>query len=126
MFFLLVHGVIALQKALVGTYHIAVQWPPAHRRPARFSHGTWRRAPALPALPWKAQVRAQVLPERAMLTAQPRTPLYAQKLVVVKLFRFCVNILGLKTSGVMIESRLLVGIGRSGVMIGRICLDKVS
>ena len=33
---------------------------------------------------------------------------------------------GLKNLGLMIEFRLLVGIGRSGVMIGRFCLNMVS
>ena len=33
---------------------------------------------------------------------------------------------GFKNSGLMIEFRLLIGIGRSGEMIGRICLDMVS
>ena len=34
--------------------------------------------------------------------------------------------IGVNNSGLMIEFRLLVGIGRSGVMIGRMCLDMVS
>ena len=36
------------------------------------------------------------------------------------------EIFGFKNSGLMIELRLLVGIGRSWVMLGRICLDMVS
>ena len=47
---------------------------------------------------------------------------YAQKLMVVKLVRFYIETHGC----LMIEFRLLVVIGRSGVMIGRICLNVVS
>ena len=36
------------------------------------------------------------------------------------------EIVWFQNSGLMIEFRLLVGIGRSGVMIGRICLNMVS
>ena len=34
--------------------------------------------------------------------------------------------IGFKNSGLMLEFRFLVGIGRSGVMIGRLCLNMVS
>ena len=33
---------------------------------------------------------------------------------------------GFKNSGLTLEFRFLVGIGRSGVMIGRLCLNMVS
>ena len=50
---------------------------------------------------------------------------YAQKLIFVS-FCFIDKTIWLKKVGHMISFRLLVGIGRSGVMIGRICLSMVS
>ena len=50
---------------------------------------------------------------------------YAQQLVVVKFVSVLNRKFWLNNSGLMIEFRLLVGIGRSGVLIGRICLKMV-
>ena len=50
---------------------------------------------------------------------------YAQKLIVV-IFSALYKIFDPNNLGEMIEFRLLVGIGRSGVMIGRLCLNMVS
>ena len=49
---------------------------------------------------------------------------YAQKLLVVK-FRFYTKS-GFRNSSLTLEFRLLIGIGRSGLMSGRICLNMVS
>ena len=47
-----------------------------------------------------------------------------------KYLKFDVSVLyedfGFKNSGLTLEFRFLVGIGRSGVMIGRLCLNMVS
>ena len=49
---------------------------------------------------------------------------------VIRITRESFNILyrnvGFKNSGLTLEFRFLVGIGRSGVMIGRVCLNMVS
>ena len=50
---------------------------------------------------------------------------YAQKLIVVKIVRFYIKQIGFKNSGLTFEFCLLVGIGRSGGMIGRCCLNMV-
>ena len=44
----------------------------------------------------------------------------------MKLSEFCVKKIGFKNSGVTLEFRFLLGILRSGVMIGRLCLNMVS
>jgi len=44
----------------------------------------------------------------------------------VKLFPFLSNNFGFNNSVLTLAFRLLIGIGRSGVMIGRICLNMVS
>ena len=55
------------------------------------------------------------------LHADPETR-YAKTLIVV----FLSNIFGLNNLGLLLEFRLVVGIGRSGMMIGRLCLKMVS
>ena len=50
---------------------------------------------------------------------------YAQIEIVVK-FSICFSkTFGLKNLGLLLEFRSLVGIGRSGIMIGRLCLKMV-
>ena len=51
---------------------------------------------------------------------------YAQKLIVVKFFLFYILKNRFRNSGLMIEFKLMVGIGRSGLMIEKVCLDMVS
>ena len=46
--------------------------------------------------------------------------------VIRELFGFPYETNGFENSGLTLEFRFLVGIGRSGVMIGRLCLDMVS
>ena len=50
---------------------------------------------------------------------------YARLLIVVNICRFYIKN-GLKNSGLTLEFCLLVGIGRSGVMIGSLCLNMVT
>ena len=53
----------------------------------------------------------------------PEIQYYTQKLIVVKFFSVLYIFFGLKNLGLTLEFRSLVGIGRSGVMIGRLPLD---
>ena len=48
---------------------------------------------------------------------------YARPLIVVKIGWFHIKDFGFKNSGLTLEFRSLVGIGRSGVMIGRLRLN---
>ena len=45
---------------------------------------------------------------------------------IIKSTEMSYNCFGFKNSGLKLEFRLLVDIGRSGVMIGRLCLNMVS
>ena len=56
----------------------------------------------------------------------PDRPPPAAVMLVVKLFLVLYQRIGSTNSGLMTEFRLLVGIGRSGVMIGSFCLNMVS
>ena len=45
---------------------------------------------------------------------------YAELLILVKFVRFYIKQMGINNSGLMLELGVLVGIGRSGVLRGRI------
>ena len=49
-----------------------------------------------------------------------------ETVIVVKMCWFCIHKFGFKHSGPTLEFRFLVDIGRSGVMIGRLCLNIVA